>query len=84
MAKKTATAAKLKLKTKTEKKTVTMHGTRKTYQVPAKYGQLPNISAVIRSMAADGLTRSEITKQVPGLLYQHVRNVLLAPVSKAS
>jgi len=65
-------------------KTVTIHGTRKTYQVPAKYGALPNISSVIRAMAADGLSRSEITKQVPGLLYQHVRNVLNTPVAKAS
>jgi hypothetical protein len=38
-------------------------------------------SAVIRHLSFDGLTRSEITK-VTGLRYQHVRNVLIAPVGK--
>lgn len=73
-----------KAKSTSTPETVTIKGTKKTYQVPAKYKGCTNISQVIRAMSADGLSRSDITKQVPGLLYQHVRNVLLAPVAKAS
>jgi len=40
-----------------------------------------NKSNVIRFLSAEGLSRSEVSK-VTGLRYQHVRNVLLMPVTK--
>jgi len=52
-----------------------------------KYLKLPNTSARIRALAADGYTRSQtvkIFKQHFGrdILYQHVRNVLIQPVKR--
>ncbi len=52
----------------------------KVYQVPKKYAELPSISAIIRAMAKDGYTRWGIHKQT-GILYQHVRNVLITPLA---
>jgi hypothetical protein len=54
-----------------------------TYQVLEQYSQLPSISAVFRAMASDGYKRAEIAKST-GAIYQHVRNVLTAPVKKTS
>lgn len=45
----------------------------------AKYGTK---SATIRALHAQGMTRSQISKAT-GLIYQHVRNVLITPVKKA-
>jgi len=41
-----------------------------------------NVSKVIRYLAGQGLTRSQIAK-VTGKVYQHVRNVLITPVKTA-
>ncbi len=51
--------------------------------------KLDTVSARIRYLDAEGYSRSEITKAIPNakggtLLYQHVRNVLITPVAKAS
>ncbi len=53
---------------------------KKVYQVPEKYAKLPSISAIIRAMAKDGHSRWDIHKQT-GILYQHVRNVLITPLA---
>ena len=52
----------------------------KVYQIPAKYAELSSISAMIRAMAKDGHSRWDIHKQT-GILYQHVRNVLITPLA---
>ncbi len=49
---------------------------------------LPTVSARIRYLDSEGLTRSQITKVIPNakggtLLYQHVRNVLVQDVANA-
>lgn len=43
--------------------------------------ELGNKSNVIRFLASKGFKRTEISKKT-GLRYQHVRNVLLMPVTK--
>jgi hypothetical protein len=52
-----------------------------------KYLKLPNTSARIRALAADGYTRSQTVKIFKehfgrDILYQHVRNVLIQPVKR--
>jgi hypothetical protein len=44
--------------------------------------KLTTKSAKIRAFNAEGLTRSQIA-HLMGIRYQHVRNVLIAPVKKA-
>jgi DNA invertase Pin-like site-specific DNA recombinase len=57
------------------------------YDVPvanvgiSKYENLSSKSAKIRTMYADGYTRSQIAK-ILGIRYQHVRNVLITPISR--
>jgi hypothetical protein len=72
--------SKTKAKT-TEQKKVPFKAGKSTYTVLEQYSQLPTISAVIRAMAADNWKRADIAKST-GCLYQHVRNVLVAPVKK--
>ncbi len=53
-----------------------------------KVDALPTVSARIRYLDSEGLTRSQITKVIPNakggtLLYQHVRNVLVQDVANA-
>ncbi|KKN65467.1 hypothetical protein LCGC14_0481870 [marine sediment metagenome] len=55
----------------------------------AAVAKLDTVSARIRYLDAEGYSRSDITKAIPNakgnkLLYQHVRNVLITPVGKAS
>ncbi len=50
-----------------------------TYTVPAKYAKADSVSAIIRAMAADGISRAEISN-VTKIRYQHVRNVLITPL----
>lgn len=45
--------------------------------------QFGNKSRAIRSLSADGYTRSQIANAL-GIRYQHVRNVLQTPVKKVS
>lgn len=52
-----------------------------TYHVLPKYSGLSSVSAVIRAMTADGFSRGEIAKSTR-IRYQHVRNVLITPLSK--
>jgi len=72
MTKQTKTKDYVEYKTKT-----------KTYLVPTKYGELSSVSAIIRAMTADGYSRWQIHK-VTGILYQHVRNVLITPLANKS
>lgn len=49
---------------------------------------LPTVSARIRYLNDEGYSRGEITKLIPNasggqLRYQHVRNVLVTPITKA-
>lgn len=49
---------------------------------------LPTVSARIRYLDSQGYTRSQITKLITNgsggvLRYQHVRNVLITPITKA-
>lgn len=44
--------------------------------------KLPTKSAKIRFLDAEGLSRSAIAKEL-GIIYQHVRNVLITPIKKA-
>ncbi len=53
----------------------------KVYQVREKYSELPSVSSIIRMMEKDGFSRWEIHKDT-GIRYQHVRNVLITPLSK--
>ncbi len=53
----------------------------KKYSVRAKYSNLSSISAIIRAMDKDGFSRWEIHKDT-GIRYQHVRNVLVTPLTK--
>ncbi len=53
-----------------------------------KVDGLPTVSARIRYLLAQGLTRSEITKVITNakggpLIYQHVRNVEVQAIAKA-
>ncbi len=52
-----------------------------TYQIPEPYGQLGSISAIIRKMEKDGFSRWE-THKITGIRYQHIRNVLITPLTK--
>ena len=45
------------------------------YLIPLKYANLPNVSAIIRAMSADGYTNGALAKTT-GLRPQHVSNVL--------
>jgi len=47
----------------------------------AELVKLPTKSAMIRKMAADGYTKSAISKHL-NIIYQHVRNVLNTPVKR--
>jgi len=69
--------------TATEPKKVPFKAGKSTYTVLEQYAQLPTISAVIRAMAADDYKRADIARST-GCLYQHVRNVLVAPIKKPS
>jgi len=57
------------------------------YDVPvanvgiSKYENLSSKSAKIRAMSADGYTRTQIAK-ILDIRYQHVRNVLITPLSQ--
>lgn len=51
------------------------------YNVPEKYQSL-SISQIIRNLISDGYTKWQIHK-VTGIRYQHIRNVLTAPVKKS-
>ena len=53
----------------------------KTYNIRKKYAELTSVSSIIRQMTKDGFSRWEIHKDT-GILYQHVRNVLITPLSK--
>lgn len=48
-----------------------------------KYAGLSTKSAKIRSMFADGYTRSQIAKALD-IRYQHVRNVLVEPLKRTA
>ena len=53
----------------------------KEYQIRTKYQNLTSVSAIIRKMKDDGFSRWSIHKD-SGILYQHVRNVLITPLAK--
>ena len=55
--------------------------TGKVYIVPVKYKDLTTVSSIIRAMTKDGHSRGQIAKST-GIRYQHVRNVLITPLSK--
>jgi hypothetical protein len=50
------------------------------YSVPKLLETHKTMSGVIRALAKEGLTRGEISK-VTGKRYQHVRNVLITPLT---
>jgi len=57
-----------------------------TKEQQTQVGALPTVSARIRYLDSEGLTRSQITKTITNarggqLLYQHVRNVLVTPLA---
>lgn len=52
------------------------------FDAPAYIKEKGSKSAAIRALSAEGKSRSEI-KNLLGIKYQHVRNVLITPVKKA-
>ena len=53
----------------------------KTYQIRTEYQNLTSVSSIIRKMNEDGFSKWNIHKDT-GIRYQHVRNVLITPLSK--
>ena len=54
----------------------------KTVDPVEKYKSLTTKSAKIRAMSADGMSRADIARAL-GILYQHVRNVLVTPLKRS-
>lgn len=55
-------------------------GSETASELVAKHG---NKSRAIRALLSEGKTRSEVSKML-GVRYQHVRNVAITPIKKAS
>lgn len=66
---------------KTEIATKSEATVEQTYDYETLLTDLKTVSAVIRYLDSQGLTRGQISK-VTGKRYQHVRNVLVTPLKK--
>lgn len=53
----------------------------KNFDGKAYLAQFPTKSAAIRELAKEGYTRGQISRML-AIRYQHVRNVLITPISK--